>query len=164
LSENQCNFRDRKSSGPIRWSMLISHHPPCDYGRTFKLFGIRICTRCFGVIAGILFYIVSSFLTQGVTGIEYLLAMMILPLPAVFDFSLHELNILKSNNPKRFVTGLMLGIPVAYSLAAFAGGHILCGIIVILWILLLEFGVALILNRNGHLEKLIKRYEAAVRK
>lgn len=93
-----------------------------------------------------------------------LMAAVLLPLPAVFDFTFHELNRSRSNNFRRLMTGILMGLALGLIIRIILDISVFAGINLILYIFLLEFGVAVILNRSGRLEELIRRYEQAVRK
>lgn len=139
--------------------MLLSHHPPCDYDHTLQFGKLRICARCTGIALGasigIALLVAFSFPQHSVLfGIAFLL-----PLPAVIDFITHELGLWKSNNLARWLSGLLLGSAIGW------GGYALLhgGFLVLAWLVLLEFTVALLLRLAGQLDEFIKRYEKAVR-
>lgn len=150
--------------GTVWWSMLISHHPPCDYDRTFKVGSLRICTRCFGVLLGVLGSVLLQVDLHILASIIPIWVSLLLPLPAVIDFTAHELEWWRSNNTKRMASGLLLGFAVGVSGYNIFGGCAFFGFIGIAWLGILEFGVALILRRCGQLDRYVERYEKAVRK
>nr|MBN2277469.1 DUF2085 domain-containing protein [candidate division Zixibacteria bacterium] len=144
--------------------MLVSHHPPCDYDRTFRVGRVRICVRCFGILIGIVMILIWSLPREPMEALGILMAAVLLPLPAVFDFTFHELNRSRSNNFRRLMTGILMGLALGLIIRIILDISVFAGINLILYIFLLEFGVAVILNRSGRLEELIRRYEQAVRK
>lgn len=156
--------RASPTSGGIRWSMVISHHPPCDYDRTFKIASIRICTRCFGVLLGLLTSVLLQVDSHVLASIIPIWASFLLPLPAVIDFTAHELEWWRSNNAKRLATGLLLGFAVGVGGYNIFAGYISLGFLQITWLGILEFGAALILRHCGQLESYVMRYEKSVRK
>ncbi|MFA6002138.1 MAG: DUF2085 domain-containing protein [Thermoleophilia bacterium] len=145
----------------IRWGMLLSHHSPCDYDRTFSISSLRICTRCFGVLIGI---IGGVALTLRVVPEYLLIFSLVLPLPAVMDFMLNELQMVKGNNGRRLVTGIMLGIAVGFDLYAVTDIGLLQGFAQLAWLVVLEFFVVAVLLRTGFLDEYVSRYEKGVRK
>lgn len=85
------------------------------------------------------------------------------PLPAVFDFTAHEAGWLRSNNFKRLISGLFLGCGVGFLVHTVIKGSVWFGVLQVLWFVIIQLTVALTLHRLGQLERLIKRYEEAVR-
>lgn len=156
--------RASPTSGDIRWSMLISHHPPCDYDRTFKIGSVRICTRCFGVLLGVIASVLLQVKSDISASIIPIWVSFLLPLPSVVDFTAHELDLWRSNNAKRLASGVLLGFVVGVSGYAILDGYIFVGVLVIAWLAILEFAVALTLRYAGRLDGYIKRYEKGVRK
>lgn len=137
--------------------MLISHHPPSQYCRTFKLFGIRFCARCSGIILGMLIYFMIDFNFNWT-------ALLILPLPTFINFLIQELQWIKSINfLKTFLT-----IPLGFYIIIMCKCLIELDLIKFLWmflyILTLEFIIAMILNRNEKLDQLIDEYEKGMYK
>jgi len=143
--------------------MIISHHPPCYYECTFRIGSIRVCTRCFGVLLGALIIILQKNLFIFTSTIPIWVTIL-LPLPAVIDFTSYRLELWGSNNIKRFFSGLLLGILVGIALCNLFYCHIFLGIIQIIWLVILELLVIIILKRAGKLEEYIKQYEIGVRK
>lgn len=143
--------------------MVLSHHPPCQYNRTLRIFNIRVCARCTGIASGLLFALVlyNYFPVPFVAGI---IAGFLLPLPAILNFTLNELGITRNNTFKRLVTGTLMGLSIGTAILYLFSDRWLSGLILILWILILEFAVALTLHRAGILEKFVKEYEDAVYK
>jgi uncharacterized membrane protein len=145
----------------INWGMVISHHPPCQFNRTFRIGKLRFCTRCTAIVSGILLVVLSmNFLTLSC---NYLfIATLFLPLPAIFNFTLNELGIRKNNNFKRAATGFLMGMSIGISLWLLAHQLILMGFLSFLWVVVLEFAVAFFLHKKGVLEPFIAQYERAI--
>lgn len=143
--------------------MMLSHHPSCQYGRTYKFFHLRLCTRCTGIFLGV---ICSILLTQ-LLSIEIwciFVIGLIFPIPAILNFTLNELGKIKNTNFKRLVTGALLGYSIGLSLHNLLFRNTLCGLIILLWIFLLEIIVAFILFRKDILDSFFKQYEDEVYK
>ncbi|MBP6871338.1 MAG: DUF2085 domain-containing protein [Bacteroidales bacterium] len=147
----------------VNWGMVLSHHPPCQYNRTFTLCRVRFCVRCTGILAGILLWaIVFSvkdlpFYLTFITGFLF-------PLPAILNFTLNELGKRKNSNSKRTITGILMGLAIGMAIGFFITNRFWPGIAIIAWIILLEFAVALVLRQAGVLDKFIREYEDAVYK
>jgi len=141
--------------------MILSHHPPCQFDRTYKIFGIRICSRCLGVFCGfiltlgIFHYVDSNQLSIFFLG--YLLS-----LPAIVTFLIHELRYARITNFFRMITGSGLGYTLAVIMTFLFDGHCFNGILLLFYLLLLEIIVAFILNKKKRLIPFIKEYEDAV--
>jgi len=80
------------------------------------------------------------------------------------NFTLTELGRINNNNLKRIFTGTLLGFSIGFALYEFFNRNFICGLIVIVWIFLLEIIVAIILYRANVLEKFFKQYEDGVYK
>lgn len=85
----------------------------------------------------------------------------ILPLPAVIDFTRHELGYYRSNNLRRFITGILLGVPLGLAIHAVIIHSILIAIFTVGWFITLEISVALLFCKTGHIGKYIAKYEHA---
>jgi len=138
--------------------MLISHHPPCQYDRTFCLFKNRFCTRCTGILIGTIVSIILAWIISFGFLLTLILSIL-LPLPAILNFTLNELCVTKNNNYKRITSGILLGISIGFALKNICSGKLIFGISILLWIFLLEIIVAIIMHRANILEKFIKQYE-----
>jgi uncharacterized membrane protein len=147
----------------VNWGMVLSHHPPCQYNRTFTLLGIRFCVRCTGILAGILLWVIVFYLTDLPFYLTFITGFLF-PLPAILNFTLNELGKRKNSNSKRTITGILMGLAIGTAFGFLLTGRIWPGIAIIAWIILLEFAVALILRQAGVLDKFIREYEDAVYK
>lgn len=70
-----------------------------------------LCWRCTWAVVGAFVAIVFSFIADCTLAkyfVVYLLA-----LPAVFDYFLTRMKIVQPSNVRRFISGILLGIPVA---------------------------------------------------
>jgi hypothetical protein len=83
----------------------------------------------------------------------------LLPLPAILNFTLNELCITKNNNLKRITSGILLGISIGFALKYIFSEKLIFGITILLWIFLLEIIVAIVMYRANVLERFIKQYE-----
>ncbi|WP_135663899.1 DUF2085 domain-containing protein [Halorhabdus rudnickae] len=90
---------------------LLSHHLPERRHRCYRLrpFGRRIdvCARCSGVYPGIVLGVLAFFLAPG--PFASLLAVALLPFPALLDWSHTALGNYRGYNPVRTTTGALLG-------------------------------------------------------
>lgn len=143
--------------------MLISHHAPSDRCRTVGVGSIRICTRCLGVLIGILIFIYAGFSGMPYPRIVAVWAPFVLPVPAALDFLNHELRRRASNTFKRISTGFMLGISISIMGQNCYSGDWLLGPAQLTMLFTIEFAVALVLKLSGRLEEYVARYENAVR-
>jgi uncharacterized membrane protein len=139
----------------VRWSMLLSHHPPSQYSRTYCFFGIRICARCSGIVLGMLLSLLLSFSLSW-----YIIV--ILPLPTFVNFLLQELALIRSVNFLKTI----LTVPLGFYLFILAKNLINLDLfwvaLMIIYLLFIEFILAYILIRNKRIEKLIEEYERGI--
>lgn len=144
--------------------MLLSHHAPCDLGRTWPIFGVRVCVRCFAVV---LFAIAALvFKAEAVSAVSPVgrWSVLLLTFPAWIDFSLGELwRAYPKTNLFRFLTGAIFGIGLGCCLAfgIEAGDWLpLLGFAVVT--MAGELAVAFVFFFCGHLEFYLEKYEEAV--
>ena len=152
------------SARPVQWGMLLSHHAPCDYDRTWKIGKVRVCTRCAGMLAGLIAGLSTTFLFKTFPIWYAVLICAVLMLPAAADFCCHELiPAYHSHNAIRVITGILFGYPfgVVVSLC-FYNGVIMPSIVIILYAILMEIAISFIFFFRGHLEKYLSKYEIAV--
>jgi uncharacterized membrane protein len=99
---------------------LLSHHEPEDYDRTYavRVFGRRerLCARCTGVYPGILAGLLAGFLEPGPLASTALL--LVVPLPALVDWTLTRFTPRAGHNLVRTATGLLLGYGYGLGLVA----------------------------------------------
>lgn len=148
--------------------MLLSHHPPCQYDRTIKILNFRICSRCTGLLLGIAVSITiglsykildTSFNTN-----QLILILVLFPIPAVINFTLHQIGFSKNRNIYRIITGVPLGIPLGISFVHLLKGSIYFALLTFIWYIFLEIVVVLILKKYNKLEEFIAEYEDGVYK
>jgi uncharacterized membrane protein len=110
---------------PAEWEILISHHLPASYGRTFVLRTRRrtlhVCARCAGQVLGVI-ALVLVYLGRGALPVpffalstQFLVAFA--PIPAAVDWLTQTLGRRESTNPLRTVSGALLGFASADALA-----------------------------------------------
>jgi uncharacterized membrane protein len=142
--------------------MLLSHHAPCDLDRTIGIGPVRLCTRCVGVFFGIIIGAATSN-HVGVNSVFTWLALLILPLPAALDFSLHELSEkYRGNNRRRFATGVLLGLPLGWAMLWLSHGFLVVAIGFVGYLMLIEITIAGFFCARGHLDEYVERYANAV--
>lgn len=141
----------------IRWSMVISHHPPSQYCRTYTLFGLRTCARCLGIPIG---FIIMYFFTIKIP----LSVLLFLPIPTFLNFLLQELKIIKGNNRMKTFLTTFLGGYVWVMIELFITGTILQASLLLCYLVLIQFTTAYILIKKNKLEPLIIEYERGVLK
>lgn len=162
--QNQMRWEKKnKSAKEVDWGMLLSHHPSCQYNRTFVLFRFRVCTRCTGILIGLILLVAFAHLYL-IEISAVLISSILLPLPAILNFTLTELGKKRNNGIKRFITGLLLGIVLGLAIDQFVAGAVFIGALILLWIVSLEFVVAMILHKANVLDSFMKQYEEGVYK
>jgi len=93
-----------------------------------------------------------------------MLCLLLLPLPAVADFALHEVKSWPSHNVIRLLTGGGIGFALGSACLALATDHILVGATILGWLAVLEFLAAALLQRAGLLDGFVRRYADGARK
>ena len=152
-----------KHGSRIRWSMLVSHHAPCDYDRTLSLFRHRVCVRCLGMFGGLLFGCYINLVCNEIPSAWLVTVGLCLTLPAAFDFTAHELiKKYRSTNFRRFITGGMFGVAVGACLAHAWQGERWPLLFLLAYLALLELVIAGLFRVYGHLDSYVARYTAAV--
>lgn len=150
--------------GPIRWSMLLSHHPPRDFDHTVRLFGIRLCARCTGVFVGIVICWVCDGGPAKPSSVTHLAACLLVPMPALLDFTLHEIGWWRGHNLMRLLTGGLFGAAVGDIVHGVVNGDVWRPVVGCAWIGLLATCVGAIMKSHGVLDEFLSRYECAVRR
>lgn len=92
--------------------------------KCFTVFGRKmlICSRCLGVYLGMIFGVLLGFF-MGLDidgGVLFLLTIIVL-IPFVLDGLLQELEFLESTNPRRFITGISVGIMLGLDIVWISG-------------------------------------------
>lgn len=137
--------------------MLLSHHPPSQYCRTYKIAGIRFCARCLGIPIGVVLHLILSI------DLHWLI-WVLLPIPTFLNFLFQELGKMKSINYVKSSLTILLGIYLMENLLQFLKGNYTIGFIMIGYLVTIEFIIAKILDNNGKLDPLITGYEDGVYK
>jgi len=137
--------------------MLLSHHAACDFDRTWCIAGVRVCTRCLGVVVGA--GACEAFLGRVLPlGVACAFAV-----PGMLDYTLHELHVTQSSNRRRVLTGVAFGAFVATLIAAGWHGDWRTLTAGVCWFVALQFAATWFLFRAGRVEEILQRYENAAR-
>ncbi|MGM0405032.1 MAG: DUF2085 domain-containing protein [Thermoplasmatota archaeon] len=82
-----------------------------DEERCFRFRGraLPICSRCFGFYSGIALGVVLGIFFIEMSPLYLFILTLLTLIPLAVDGSLQELTSWKSNNPLRFMTGILLG-------------------------------------------------------
>lgn len=148
----------------VQWGMLLSHHAPCDYDRTWEIGKLRICTRCAGMFAGWVAGLSTAFFFKEFPVWYAVAVCALLMLPAAADFCCHELvSAYRSHNAIRVITGILFGYPFGVVVwLCFYHGVIMPTVTILLYAALMEIVISFIFFFRGHLEKYLSKYELAV--
>jgi uncharacterized membrane protein len=104
-------------SNPPDWEILVSHHAPARYARTF---GIRlrrrtlhVCARCSGQLAGlaalVVLLLLGNHLPLPLVDPRAQVLIALAPLPAAVDWATQTAGGRESNNAIRLISGALLG-------------------------------------------------------
>ena len=149
----------------IRWSMLVSHHPPCDYDRTVRICGVRVCTRCLGMVAGGVLGLLLAQTCAGIGLVSGLVATLAMTLPAACDFAAHELSVkYRSTNPRRFATGITFGFVVGACLGQMRQGNPWPFLGLLAYLALMQVAIVRLFQMRNHCDSYLDRYASAVYK
>lgn len=107
------------------WEILVSHHLPHRYARTFALPGrgrkIHVCARCTGQVTGLVAFVVVYLLRADLPVLLFVpttqLVFAVAPLPAAIDWLTQSGGTRESSNPVRLITGACLGLAFADAFA-----------------------------------------------
>lgn len=103
---------------------LLSHHPPADYHKCYRVapFGrtVRLCSRCVGIYPGIVLGLLGYLLVPPST--PTFLGVAVLPAPALVDWTVTTYTGRSGHNVVRTLTGLLLGIGYGLGLGMVVGG------------------------------------------
>ena len=94
----------------MQFGKRLGCHQMAERSFFFKGYQFPVCARCTGVILGELIAIVCLFLFK----INWWILLLLL-IPMGFDWGLQFLKILKSNNIRRLITGLLGGFSLTYA-------------------------------------------------
>jgi uncharacterized membrane protein len=120
----------REPPDPPAWEILVSHHLPRRYARTFSIHfprgTVHLCARCSGQALGIVAYVVLFVASRLATSSLFeplpQLVIALAPLPAALDWVSQSMGGRESTNLVRAVTGAMLGFALSDVLALLAFG------------------------------------------
>ena len=121
-----------------------------------------MCTRCLGMIAGILLGFLKPDILAGVLLVWKIIFILFLTLPAAIDFTVRELLAsYRSSNFIRFITGVLFGLAGAYCLAQARTGSV--GILIgfLIYLALVQVVIVKIFQIHGHADAYLERYAQA---
>ncbi|AGN01459.1 hypothetical protein L593_07570 [Salinarchaeum sp. Harcht-Bsk1] len=99
---------------------LLSHHEPSDYDRTYAVTVLgrreRLCARCTGIYPGIAAGLLARGL--GVGPLTEVWLLLVLPLPALLDWTVTRVGDRSGSNSVRTATGALLGYAYGVGLVA----------------------------------------------
>lgn len=135
--------------------MLLSHHPPSQYCRTYKILGTRFCARCTGISFGLIIGIAID-----LSSINFFL-LFLFPIPTFVNFLLQERKIIPSINLLKTTLTIPLGVYI-YEIINLTIIDTKYGIILIVYLICIQSIFAFILFKTGDLEKLVIEYEDGI--
>ncbi len=107
--------------------LLLSHHSRKNLSHTLMIpiagRSVRLCARCTGIAMGIALGLVSLRSLLGIFS-SFPLLIGLFPLPGAADWLLQVFRVRQSTNPRRIVTGVLIGVLYAVGGAALVGGTI----------------------------------------
>ena len=142
----------------VRWSMLLSHHPPTQYCRTYKVGNMRICARCLGIPIGIF----ACCMYENIPSVLPLWVYFLMPIPTFLNFLLQELNLIPSLNLLKTFLTILLGFYIYFMFKHFYEEDFVLALGLLFYLLLIEVIVVLILGKFDKIEGLINEYEKGV--
>jgi uncharacterized membrane protein len=142
--------------------MVLSHHLPEEYGHTLNFGLFRVCARCSAILVGA----VASFIpgydqTVVISGLSWW-AIILLPLPAMFDYLSAKLDRHSCNRLHRVLSGFLLGLAVGLVSYQLLSGQLVGGVTQALWLLALLAVTIWILHVKGKLRQMADRIEQAL--
>lgn len=143
--------------------MLLSHHAPCDFDRTWSIGGIRVCVRCLAVFVFAVLGFLAAFHFSDPLSLGSLTAGLSV-FPAWVDFAVGELwKGYPRTNFFRFSTGMIFGCGLGVSLGwvVFAGRWWPFLTFFVLTVFC-ELMIAFAFYFSGHLQSYLSKYECAV--
>ena len=143
---------------------MLSHHPPCDLDRTWSIFGVNICVRCFGMVVSFCMSIIlMTKFDVSCDGWKIFLCVIAM-LPAGIDFTLGELVLsYPRSNMLRFITGSIFGVGIGVSVSWWYTED--CWMPMALFVafaFIMQIVIALLFYMCGHLDEYVLKYENAV--
>jgi uncharacterized membrane protein len=95
----------------------LSHHPPEELHRTYRLGTHHVCARCLGVYPLLVLGLGVQFATRAPLALAWEVgAVALLTLPALLDWALGRFRPARGHNGWRTATGVLLGLALARSL------------------------------------------------
>jgi uncharacterized membrane protein len=134
--------------------MLLSHHAPAQYCRTYKIGDFRICARCLGIPMGLILGFVWP------TNNLYWLAL--LPLPTFINFYLQEMDYIPSLNILKTMLTIPLGVFIYSMIYNIFNASTMSGLAFVVYLIIIQIITIILLNRKGRMDRLIKIYEDGI--
>lgn len=139
--------------------LLLSHHSRKNISHTLLIpiagRNVRLCARCTGIAIGIALGLLSLKSLLGIFA-SYPLLIGLLPLPGAIDWLLQVFRVRQSTNPRRVVTGVLIGILYAVGGAALIEGSIaLLEFFIVFWSGYFA-ALYLLFRKTGALQRYIK--------
>jgi uncharacterized membrane protein len=102
-----------------RWGILISHHPPGEWHRCYRVGGLRVCARCAGLHGVVVIALVAGggALADVTWPVAADVAVLALGVPAFVDWGRGRVGGARGCNAVRTLTGALLGVTVARGVA-----------------------------------------------
>lgn len=119
---------------------------------------VHVCTRCVGVVVGTTVALVWWRALSPLSPLGF----MLMAVPGVLDFVVHEIGWSASSSVRRFISGVLFGPFLAALIVAAAELQLARMALLLGWFLLLQLVSGLVLKRRGRLEPLLGRYEAGI--
>lgn len=95
----------------------LSHHPPEEYDRCYRLGGLHVCARCLGVYPTLFVALVIGFAVRAPTEHPLDLPVVLgLTAPATLDWAFGRFRPHALSNAWRTATGVLLGLALGRSL------------------------------------------------
>ncbi len=108
--------------------LLLSHHRRKNLSHTLEIRvagrTLNLCARCSGMGIG---FVLGLVFLESLLGVFSSLPILIavFPIPAAVDWLLQVFRVRDSTNPRRVVTGVLIGVVYALAAAALFGGRII---------------------------------------
>ncbi len=151
---------------PPAWEYLLSHHAPDRLSRTIPVrVGLRLvhfCARCSGQVLGAVGWLGIYFAARAVPFALFSplgqILFAVLPMPAAWDWISQTVQKRESTNPRRLLSGLLLGAALADALALLATWHLLLVLGAVVVFAAYAMVLAAILRVTGAWREVLERH------